>query len=279
MKIIKKINNNIAVALDDHHKEMIVFGKGIGFREIPYELTDMAIVERTFYDIDERYYGLLKEIPRSIFLLITQMVDVIRQKLSEEWNPNLIFILADHINFAITREKKGLDISLPYSYELEYDYPEYTKYARWMVNILNEKLHCHLGKGEITSITMHLINACEGSEKKVSKEGTEERLHRLILFSTSIIEDHFQFKIDRKGFHYFRFKNHIKYFVQRKINGETYTDTNEKLYEDLKAEYPQTYECVCKIDAFLRDEFHEECSKEEFLYLMIHVNRLYQRGL
>ena len=41
MKIIKKINNNVALAQDQSGNELIVFGRGVGFPPVPYELTDM----------------------------------------------------------------------------------------------------------------------------------------------------------------------------------------------------------------------------------------------
>ena len=44
MKVIKKINNNVALAQDAKGREMIVFGKGIGFPAMPYELTDLSVV-------------------------------------------------------------------------------------------------------------------------------------------------------------------------------------------------------------------------------------------
>ena len=40
MKVIKKINNNVALCLDGNQRELIAFGKGIGFKPIPYELTN-----------------------------------------------------------------------------------------------------------------------------------------------------------------------------------------------------------------------------------------------
>ncbi len=64
------------------------------------------------------------------------MVDVAKKNIEDELSPNLVFILADHINFAIIREKNGMDISLPYSYELEYEYPLLTKISKWMVKKL-----------------------------------------------------------------------------------------------------------------------------------------------
>ena len=39
MQICKKINNNVALARDAKGRELVVFGKGIGFPAMPYELT------------------------------------------------------------------------------------------------------------------------------------------------------------------------------------------------------------------------------------------------
>lgn len=275
MKVIKKINNNIAIAVDNEQHEVIVFGKGVGFGTIPYEIKDLSKIERTFYDIDEKYYGLLKEIPNNLFLLISKMVDVAKRKINGNINPNLVFILADHINFSITRDQKGMKIVLPYSYELEYNYPKLTNIAKWMVKTLNDKLHVHLDKGEVTSITMHLINALEGAPKETVLHTSANKVSKVIASATSIIETDLQFEIDRKSFNYFRFKNHLNYFVQRKENMEMFSDNNEELYQNMINEYPRIYACVSKIDDYFMKEFHERCTNEEKLYLMIHVNRLY----
>lgn len=40
MLITKKINNNVAMAQDADGHELVVFGKGIGFRQTPYELEE-----------------------------------------------------------------------------------------------------------------------------------------------------------------------------------------------------------------------------------------------
>lgn len=95
MKVIKKINNNVALGLDGNNHEVIIFGKGIGFEKMPYELTDLSRVDRTYYDIDRRYYGLLTEIPEKTFLLVTKLLDTARSKIQGNLNPNLVFVLAD----------------------------------------------------------------------------------------------------------------------------------------------------------------------------------------
>ena len=47
MKLLKKINNNFALALDSKGTQIIVEGKGIGFRKMPEELADLSVISRT----------------------------------------------------------------------------------------------------------------------------------------------------------------------------------------------------------------------------------------
>ena len=57
MEVYKKINNNVALARDAKGRELVVFGKGIGFASMPYELTDLSRIQRTFYDVNEKYFA------------------------------------------------------------------------------------------------------------------------------------------------------------------------------------------------------------------------------
>ena len=67
MLVYKKLNNNVAVCKDGNNKDVVVFARGIGFREMPYELTDMSTVERTFYGISNSYIGLVNDIDKEMF--------------------------------------------------------------------------------------------------------------------------------------------------------------------------------------------------------------------
>lgn len=54
MKLLRKINNNAAVAQDKRGREMVVLGRGVGFHPMPYELSDLSVIYRTFYDVDPK---------------------------------------------------------------------------------------------------------------------------------------------------------------------------------------------------------------------------------
>lgn len=274
MKVIKKINNNVAIGKDGNNREVIIFGKGIGFHTMPYELTDLSKIDRTFYDVDERYYKLFEEIDSDMFNYISHMVDIIQTKIPGHWDPYLSFILVDHIHFAIKRLKMNMKIGFPYSYEIETEFPEFNKYAKWMVMNINKKMNVHLEKGEITCIAMHLINSFEGTKKK-NTETMNEKCSRILNNVVKIIEDYFDFKINRHCMNYYRFRYHIQYFVKRKEEHEEMIEENFLLFETVKEQYPFIYECVCEIEKYLEKEYKESCSKDELLYLMIHINRLY----
>lgn len=60
VQVIKKVNNNVAVCLDDNGRELIAFGRGIGFPSMPYALSSLEKIERTFYDISPESWGALR---------------------------------------------------------------------------------------------------------------------------------------------------------------------------------------------------------------------------
>lgn len=66
MQVIKKLNNNFAICIDGEGKELIAVGKGIGFPKTPYEVEDLNLITRTFYDIDPKYIELFKDIPEKV---------------------------------------------------------------------------------------------------------------------------------------------------------------------------------------------------------------------
>lgn len=69
MLLLKKLNNNVAVAASDDGKELVVFGKGIGFHEMPYELTDESAIQRKFHDVPEQLYEIINSVSQELLFL------------------------------------------------------------------------------------------------------------------------------------------------------------------------------------------------------------------
>ena len=274
MKIIKKIDNNVALGLDGNNNEVILFGKGIGFPKMPYDLLDLSQVDRTFYNVDARYYKLFEEVDSDLVNLVSEMVDIVQSKINGNWDPYITFSIIDHFNFSLNRIKSGMIVGFPYSYEIELEFPEINNYASWMVDNVNQKYNVTLEKGEITCIAMHLLSANKGIGRD-DKETMSEKLSRILSDVTGIIENYFNTNIEKKSLNYYRFRYHIQYFIRRKEASEEIVENSQSMFENMKKTYPETYQCVRLIEAYLEKEFNESCSKDELLYLMIHINRLY----
>ena len=133
MIVIKKINNNVAICKDNNGRELVAFGKGIGFPAIPYELTDLRKIERTFYNIGIQDVSLLNELPYEIIQFTADELQIIQDELPCQTYSNLVLTLADHIAFVIERAQKGIYVKMPSIYEMELSYPQEVKAGRHFV--------------------------------------------------------------------------------------------------------------------------------------------------
>lgn len=81
MQIIKKINNNVALARDDSGQDLVVFGRGIGFPAMPYTLTDLSRIDRSFYDVQSNHISLADSLPEDIIMLAADVVEMAQLEL------------------------------------------------------------------------------------------------------------------------------------------------------------------------------------------------------
>lgn len=271
MKVIKKINNNVALCVDSHNKELIAFGKGIGFPAMPYEIKDLSSITMTFYRMDQRFYKLLEEIPEEVFEVSAVIVKKAQMTLDCSLNPNLLPGLADHINFALKRIVNYKEMKMLFSYDVEQLYPAETELGKYAVQLIQKRLSVTLPDSEITNIAMHFVNA---EEERITALSEVIDADRFIDEITGIIEKTFGTSINRKGFNYNRFVIHIRYFLKRIEEKKQFIDDNGDLFDTLKIEKPQVYDCAVKISDRIDSQMNTETTQDELLYLMIHINRI-----
>lgn len=273
MRLIKKINNNFAMAVDSQGEEVIVSGKGIGFIKIPCEITDLSVVDRTYYGIDSKYIGLLNEIPEDILEISIKVVDYAKHKLKNRLNPNLMFTLADHIHFSIERYQKGIVFDFPLTYDFEQLYSNEIQISKYALMIIQKQLNISLPKEELSGIAMNIIN----SELYSSLGNTEQNLDLLIEKMTIVIEEFFGIEVKRDTVNFSRFATHLRYLFKRISEKKSISSDNLKIYQSLKNETPETYQCVIKLADYLNKEKNWILDEEELIYLILHVNRLCTR--
>ncbi|WP_303975234.1 PRD domain-containing protein, partial [Streptococcus merionis] len=209
MEVIRKINNNAAVCLDSAGNEVVAIGTGIGFPSVPYKLDDLSKIQRTYYDINPMYLDLLNQIPEKVFSISSRIVEEFRNKVNSTVSSNLVFTLADHINFAIDRMKRNIHFDNPLHYEIQHLYEREYQIGLKATDIIFQQLGVRLPKAEATNIALHLINA-----ETVATTASRNNQFEFILSDViEIIASNFQMYIDKNTVSYSRFVSHFQYLL------------------------------------------------------------------
>ena len=270
MKVIKNINNNVAQCVDSKGREVVVFGKGVGFykngEDIPLDK-----INRTFYNIKDSDYGIIRSIPTKVINTAIAIVDSVSDKLSLVFPSSSAIALADHLQFAIERKDKNIYLPQPLIQDIMQLYPDEMNAAMDALEIIRRMTGVRLPRQEAGTIAMHFINdRIKENEKNINTDDYIEEI-------TEIIEKEFSKKIDRNSFNYSRFVTHLDYLIRRLMNSEQIESQNKEIYDQVREKYKESVECANKIKDYLYDKFHIEINNEELLYLSIHINRLISR--
>jgi len=271
MKVIKNINNNVAVCLDSKGMEVVAFGKGIGFKKAPYDI-ELSKIQKTFYNVDTAFISMLNDIPVDIINISDDIIGYARDKLNTPLSANIVFTLADHIYFTLERYEKNIKIKLPIVNDIQHLFEKEMDIGQYGIKKILKEKGVYLPQDEAAYIALHIINSQE-------RDRNTEDLHneRMIDAITRIIEDEYGIQVNKEDFNYSRFVSHIHYLLKRGKKQELMKSDNDKIYQDLVREYPKTKETAETISGYIEKNIHVQLNDEEKLYLMLHINRLCTR--
>lgn len=271
MKVIKKVNNNVALAVNDKNEEIFVVGKGLGFQKTPYEITDENIIEKIYVSPKNiKMFDILNDIPIEHICLAEEIIQAGREILQKELHPSLILTLSDHLSFALKRNEEGIVMKNPLEWEVKNLYPQETRVGERALAIIADQTGLVLPKWEVTFIALHFVNAQTSSAdmQETTKETT------IIGEILAIIKYHYKMDFDESALDFTRFITHIRYFIRRQMNSKSLVNENEELFQMVQTKYSEGIKCVTKIERFLKTNYGWECTNDEKLYLVLHIQRL-----
>lgn len=273
MRVINRINNNV-VLVKENHQKLIVTGKGLGFQVYPGDEVKEALIEQRFVlqtNQDETYYvEMLKKIPLELLTVCEKIVHKAMAVLGKQLSDNLIFALADHMNFTIDRMKKGMLIDHPLANEIKQFYPKELEVGNYALQLINKELGLELPKGEAVFITMHIVNAVGG----LSDAYDVSELTGMMMKIVSYIEGQFHCNINQETTSFSRFITHLRYYLIRQLNFEIEDSINDELLDIVKEKYPEAFACAAQIADDLDIAYQSKTADSEKLYLTLHINRL-----
>lgn len=275
MKVHKILNNNVIVTTDKLGNELIIMGRGIGFKKKTGDNIDTNLIEKQFSlsnkDILPKFTELLSEIPLNVIAVSEIIINYAKTTLGGKLHDSIYISLTDHINFAIIRHQQGLDIANGFLWEIKKLYPNEFKIGLHALEVIKQKLQVELPEDEAGFITFHIINA--QLNDTMPNIVTMTKIIREIL---NIVKYHFKLQYNEECLSYQRFITHLKFFAHRIINHNTVPNQDPSLCEIVKEKYHEAYLCTKRIDIHLIQQYQYPLTDDECLYLTIHIERLRQ---
>ena len=273
MITIKKSLNNSMLLVDNDQREMILFGKGIGFGAKPGTHIDLAQVEKVFLplsDLKSRHFlSLTDTIPAAFFDISHEILILARRLCGDKLNSVLLFTLAEHLHFAVERSRSGQTILNKLSWEVKRYYPQEYSVGLQARAQVNEKFDIELPEEEAVNIAFHLINASSQDDDSTAHQQVE-----LVNRIADIVRYKLGKTIDTQSVNYMRFITHLRYFAERVLAGKIALSETEDFYQELMRHRPDAMTVSWAIRDYVQDKYQLTLPKDELTWLSIHISRL-----
>ena len=123
MVIQKVITTNVISAYDENQQEVVIMGKGIGFKAHTGDAIDESRVEKVFRIENEKlsrqFQEILENIPLEHMQLTSDIITYAKKNLNVQLNQSIYITLTDHINFAIQRQVQGIQLKNALLWEIK----------------------------------------------------------------------------------------------------------------------------------------------------------------
>lgn len=275
-KIIKILNNNVVFVADNHSKEYIAVGNGIGFRNkvgnFISEVESIKIFEQIDHQSQRKLVKISEEIPFDRLELSVQLVEYAEEQLGRKLDDNLTISLADHLHYLIDRHNEGIVFPGIANEEIKRFYPDEYSVGCVILDKINKRYHLTLGVDEEASnLAFHIINA--------SDQRAQETLE--ILYSVrdivDIVTTKSHIKFDFESLDYSRFIIHLKFFMRKVLLNSKISDHRRNpMLMQFEKEFDEIKSIIDSIASFVLEKYQYQMNDDDKLYLYVHIGRLLQ---
>lgn len=278
IRIEKILNNNVVTSINENNEEIIIMGKGIAFKKKVKDIIVEENIEKIFTlsnpNINNKFIDLISSIPLEYTVISEKIIRYAKEKTGKKFNESIYISLTDHIYNAIDRHRQGIIVTNGLSWETKRLYSEEYEVGLEALKIIKKEFDINLTEDEAAFIALHFVNANLNEEMPILMEMT-----KLIQEILNIVKYNFNIEFDLDSLSYYRFVTHLKFFAQRLFNNKI-SDNNEEndLFDMIKDKYSTAYKCVIKIQKFISERYKYDLSKEEMLYLIIHIQKLMSKS-
>lgn len=272
-QIKKVLNSSVVLVHDEKQNEFILLGKGIGYGKKSGEKISMLEDNQVFVPVEnsksKQFQALMDEIPVEVLQITQEIILEAERVLHTTFSHNLYLVLADHLNFAITRMKQGINVTNRVFWEIKNYYPEEFKAGMLALYLVEDKLGIQLPQEEAANIAFHFANAMASDKESydsIKYAKVIGEINNIVVFAINRT-------LDKQSIHYMRFITHIKFFVERYFT-DSMLQNNDVLYQQMKTMHPKETAIAMKIKDFLEKKYGKPLPEEEVAFLVVHITRI-----
>lgn len=271
--IEKVINNNIISAYEKSGAEVIVMGRGIGFKKKQGEMVPADQISKIFRiksrTLTEQFKELLANMPLERVRISDEIISHAKDHLKLKLNQSIYVTLTDHINFAIERVSQGIEPQNALLWEIKRFYPQEFQLGIYALELIHDRLGILLPEDEAGFIALHFVNAEYGTDIRDAVKFPDQ-MQAIV----DIVEHDLGILLDESSLHYERFVTHIKFLIQRIYRKELLSSEDRELSLMMQRKYPREYECSVKVAEYIMQATGSRLSEEEIMYLSVHIRRV-----
>ncbi|MGN0351567.1 MAG: PRD domain-containing protein [Roseburia sp.] len=269
-RIEKVLNHNAVIAISVEKKqEYLILGKGIGFGKKINERIE-AGQEDTLYSLQEHTErGSARSLAKSIPPVYLEIADEVLKNAEKNFGKidrNVLFPMADHIEYAVKRIQSGEQIRNPFLEDIRILFHAEYKTAQCIQDVLKEKLDIQMDEDEIGYIALHIHSAIE--EEKVSRA---MQIAQSVRECVSLVEEQIGKPIDVLSLSYNRLMNHIRYMVVRALKGE---NLKVSMNDYMELKFPEAFQVAKVVCDRISNRLQSPLGEEEIGYLAMHIERV-----
>ena len=271
--IEKVINNNIISAYEKSGAEVIVMGRGIGFKKKQGEVVPADQISKIFRiksrTLTEQFKELLANMPLERVRISDEIISHAKDHLKLKLNQSIYVTLTDHINFAIERVSQGIEPQNALLWEIKRFYPQEFQLGIYALELIQDRLGILLPEDEAGFIALHFVNAEYGTDIRDAVKFPDQ-MQAIV----DIVERDLGILLDESSLHYERFMTHIKFLIQRIYRKELLFSEDRELSLLMQRKYPREYQCSVKVAEYIMQATGSRLSEEEIMYLSVHIRRV-----
>ena len=162
-----------------------------------------------------------------------------------------------------------------YTMDMQRFNPNEYQVGLYALELMRTQVGVEMPEDEAGNIAFHFINA------QIDHPYNEKnrRINQLADSVLDIVKYYYQLIYDEESITYSRFVTHVRLFAQRIVSGNQLPEeTSRLIYDQIAPVCTSEFTCVDRIGKFVQERFQTPLTRQEALYLALHIHRVLEAG-